>query len=65
VSAERRTVRITRSLILFVAGLAGLAYEALAVSEPRPTLLVMYAGMLGLPAFIELDSTRRKNGAEK
>lgn len=45
-----------RDILLFFAGLAGVAHETLTEKVDRPQLLVMFAGMLGLPAFL------RKNG---
>ena len=45
-----------RDLVLFLAGLAGVAHETLSEHVDRPQLLLVFAGMLGLPAFL------RKNG---
>lgn len=44
-----------RSGCLFVCGLAGVAYETLASNSDRPTLLIMFAAMLGLPLFLKAD----------
>jgi hypothetical protein len=41
-----------RDLILFTAGLAGVAYETLAVNVDRPSLLLVFAAMMGLPVFL-------------
>lgn len=43
-----------RDVVLFVAGLGGIGYEALSGLE-RPTLLLLYAAMVGLPAFLRAD----------
>ena len=53
-----------RDIVLFFAGLAGVAYEAAAQSGERPTLLLLYAAMMGLPAFLRQDERNggRKNG---
>jgi hypothetical protein len=51
-----------RSTVLFVVGLAGIGYETLAEGGERPTLLLLFAAMCGLPAFLGLDERRRKNG---
>jgi hypothetical protein len=48
-----------RDIILFFSGLIGVAYEALAQGAERPTLLLLYAAMMGLPAFLRQDE---KNG---
>lgn len=49
------TVRISRDTILFIAGLSGIGYETLAQNGERPTLLILFAAMVGLPAFLRAD----------
>jgi hypothetical protein len=51
-----------RDIILFFAGLAGVANEALAQGAERPTLLLLYAAMMGLPAFLRKDEKEKSNG---
>lgn len=52
-------VTLQRS-ILFVAGLGLLVHEAVIRSgEPRWSLLVVYAGMMGLPLALHADDLRR------
>lgn len=53
-------LRITRGTVLFTGGLLGVAHETLARSADRPTLLLLFAAMMGLPAFISQDE--RKGG---
>ena len=53
-----------RSVVLFVAGLAGFAHELLIGKAERPTLLILAAGMMGLPAFIGKDSKDAKKESE-
>lgn len=48
-----------RDVVLFGAGLLGVAHETLAASAERPTLLILFAAMMGLPAFLQ------KGGEEK
>jgi hypothetical protein len=48
-----------RSAALFFGGLAGIAYETLAQNGERPTLLILFAAMVGLPAFLRIDESRR------
>ena len=50
-----RRVRLTRNTVLFVVGLAGVAHETLVTNADRPTLLLLFAAMIGLPAFIGAD----------
>lgn len=56
--------RITRDGVLFIAGLAGVAYETTHAGGDRPTLLLLFAAMMGLPAFLQKDDEekRRRRG---
>lgn len=56
---QKRRVRITRDGILFVAGLGGLVHEVLREGTERPTLLFMFAAMMGLPAFLQKDEKNK------
>ena len=52
---RQRRQRITRDLVLFVAGLAGIAWETLFEEVDRPALLALFGGMLGLPLYLRRD----------
>lgn len=52
---KRPNVRLSRDSVLFAAGLLGIANEALFNGAERPTLLILYAAMVGLPAFLAVD----------
>lgn len=54
-----------RDLILFVGGLAGVAHETLIASAERPTLLILFAAMMGLPAFLRTDGAKEIQEAAK
>lgn len=49
---------LVRDITLFFSGLAGVAHEALSAKAERPTLLLLFAAMLGLPAFLRADEKR-------
>jgi len=49
-----------RDMLLFVGGMAGVANEALIKEAERPTLLLLYAAMLGLPAFLRQDERSKR-----
>ncbi len=49
-------MKIARDGVLFVVGLLGVAHETLISKADRPTLLLLFAAMIGLPAFINKDS---------
>lgn len=54
--AARPTIRVTRNTTLFIVGLLGVAHETLLNDADRPTLLLLFAAMIGLPAFISQDA---------
>ena len=54
-ATQRRQFRLTRDLVLFVAGLVGLAHETLVQETERPVLIAAFLVMMGLPAFFRLD----------
>lgn len=58
-ATRRHRGRLTRDGVLFAAGLAGVLHETLATNVDRPTLLVLFAGMMGLPAFLRRDEHGR------
>lgn len=45
-------LRTARSVALFTGGLAGTAYEIVVDHADRPSVLILLAGMMGLPAFL-------------
>lgn len=47
-----------RDIILFFAGLVGIGYEAIAMTEPRTVLIALYGGMLGFPFAALADRIR-------
>ncbi len=48
-----------RDTVLFVSGIGLIFYEAILREGPeRPTLLILYAGMVGLPAFLKSDEKK-------
>lgn len=60
----RVTFHPTRDTILFVVGLAGIVYEAVVSGTDRPTLLILYAAMVGLPAFLRSDEKMSSKDTE-
>jgi hypothetical protein len=48
-----------RDTILFLTGIGLIVYEAVIRTGPeRPTLLILYGGMVGLPAVLRSDERR-------
>lgn len=47
--------RFTQKGVLFVVGLLGVIHETLVSEADRPTLLLLFAAMIGLPAFLRQD----------
>lgn len=50
-----------RDVILFLSGLAGVAYETLTRDQPRIELLVVFIAMMGLPVTLLGDRKARKD----
>lgn len=44
-----------RDLVLFLAGIGGVFHETVLATQERPTLLILFAAMMGLPAFLQKD----------
>lgn len=53
---KRPSFNIARDTVLFVVGLLGVAHETLINNADRPTLLLLFGAMIGLPAFINRDA---------
>jgi hypothetical protein len=48
-----------RDTVLFLTGISLIIYEAVIRSGPeRPSLLILYGGMVGLPAILRVDEKR-------
>lgn len=58
---KRPTNKVVRDTVLFTVGLAGVAHETLVAHAERPTLLLLFAAMIGLPAFISKDDKEHKS----
>jgi hypothetical protein len=55
---RRRWKHPSRDLVLFVFGILGILYETVFDNVERPSLLVVFAGCVGLPAFLRTDEAR-------
>jgi hypothetical protein len=54
---------VYRDIVLFGAGLLGVFHETVIGAVERPTLLFLFAAMLGLPMFLRTDEHRNgRNG---
>lgn len=52
---RNRLPKIGRDSILFFAGIAGVFHETVIAETERTSLLLLFATMMGLPAFIRRD----------
>lgn len=50
-----------RDILLFFGGLAGVFHETVIAVGERPTLLILFAAMMGLPAFLRQDDKGDKD----
>lgn len=55
-AAQRRRLRLSRDSIIFALGVAGIIYETTVGNGERPSLIVLFAACLGLPAFLHSDA---------
>ncbi len=53
-----------RDAVLFIAGLAGIVYVTVTDGGDRPTLLILFGGMIGLPAFLRVDEKKNADKAQ-
>lgn len=60
-----RALRTLRSAVLFVVGIAGIIYEIVVEHGEKPTLLILLAAMVGLPAFLKIDEGKKAAGNGK
>jgi hypothetical protein len=44
-----------RNVVLLIAGLLGIGYETVFDNAEKPTLIVLFGAMIGLPAFLAKD----------
>lgn len=61
-SFDQTDLRLWRCVALFLGGFFGAMYEIFIDNIDRPSLLILLAGMMGLPAFME---RRKPNGNGK
>jgi hypothetical protein len=52
--------RAWRTGVLFFVGLAGIVFVTLTEGGDRPTLLLLFGAMIGLPAFLAVDERHSK-----
>lgn len=57
---RRRSGLLSRDRILFTSGLLLTMNEALLRTGERPTLLFLFAGMMGLPVVLRADDKRKQ-----
>jgi hypothetical protein len=51
---------LIRDVMLFAGGMAGVIHETIFAAAERPTLLILFAAMLGLPALLHTDEKRKR-----
>lgn len=51
---------VVRTVVLFVGGMAGMAYQTVVEHADRPSLIVAFLTMLGLPIFLGKDESNAK-----
>lgn len=56
---------LVRDILLFIGGMFGIAYQLVKADVVEPSLTVVFAAMMGLPAAFWGDSKRRDNSGSK
>lgn len=56
--AKSKIPKVGRDTILFVGGLLGIFHETVIQETERSALLVLFATMVGLPAFLRSDEKK-------
>lgn len=51
---------LSKDTIIFLGGLLGVSHETLLTHAERPTLLILFAAMMGLPAFLSSGAAEEK-----
>lgn len=49
---KQGTIRVTRDVVLFVMGAAGIVHETVFTRQERPVLIILFAAMVGLTGVI-------------
>ena len=57
--------KVTRDLVLFAVGLGLTIHESLAAGPERPSLYILYAGMMGLGPILRYAESRQKSKDEE
>jgi hypothetical protein len=52
---------VIRDIALFIGGMGGVLHETLVAKAERPTLLILFAAMMGLPAFLQGPAAADEN----
>lgn len=55
---RRHLPKVTRDGVLFLVGLGGIVHETVIADQADPTLVLLFAAMVGLPAFLRTDERR-------
>lgn len=56
---RRPSAKNLRDLVTFLLGAIGLVYEALTGGVEKPTLIIAFVGLMGLPLFIRGDEAHQ------
>ena len=56
---------ILRDVVLFFGGLGGVIHETAFTKAERPTLLILFAAMMGLPAFLRPNEVNKDAGTRQ
>ena len=52
--------KIKRDTVLFAGGFMGVLHQTIFEQVDRPSLLIIFGGMMGLPVFLRKDDTKKE-----
>lgn len=61
---HRWQVRLSRDAVIFITGIVGIVHEIFFSEADRPYLVVLFAAMIGLPAFLRIDERGKVDDEE-
>jgi folate-dependent phosphoribosylglycinamide formyltransferase PurN len=60
VSMLQKLSKIKRDTVLFAGGFMGVLHQTIFEQVDRPSLLIIFGGMMGLPVFLRKDDTKKE-----
>lgn len=56
--------KIKRDTVLFAGGFMGVLHQTIFEQVDRPSLLIIFGGMMGLPVFLRKDDSKKEEAGD-